>query len=125
MTPLVLVVDNETGLLILFSSLVRRMGYRVLQADSGMAALDLLEQQTPDLMVLDLAMPEMSGFDVLRQVMTMPRLDKMPVMVLTATNLGPAPDDMAHRIRAWVTKPVRPEIFNATVRELLEAAEQE
>jgi CheY-like chemotaxis protein len=125
MTPLVLVVDNEMGLLLLFGSLVRRMGYQVLQANSGTAALDLLEQQTPDLMVLDLAMPEMTGYDVLRQVMTMPRLDKMPVMVLTATNLGPAPEDVAHRIGAWVTKPVRPEIYEATVRELLEGAEHE
>jgi CheY-like chemotaxis protein len=125
MTPLVLVVDNEMGLLLLFGSLVRRMGYQVLQANSGTAALDLLEQQTPDLMVLDLAMPEMTGYDVLRQVMTMPRLDKMPVMVLTATNLGPAPEDVADRIGAWVTKPVRPEIYEATVRELLEGAEHE
>jgi CheY-like chemotaxis protein len=125
MTPLILVVDNEMGLLILFSSIVQRMGYRALQADSGFAALDLLEQQTPDLMVLDLAMPEMSGYDVLRQVMTMPHLDRMPVMVLTATSFGPAPDDVAHRIGAWVTKPVHPDDFQVAVRELLEGAAQE
>jgi CheY-like chemotaxis protein len=125
MTKLVPVVDNEMGLLLLFDNLVRRMGYQFLQADSGTAALDLLEQQTPDLMVLDLAMPEMTGYDVLRQMMTMPRLDTMPVMVLTATNLGPAPEDVAHRIGAWVTKPVRPEVFEATVRELLDGAEHE
>jgi CheY-like chemotaxis protein len=122
MTPLVLVVDNEKGLLILFSSLVKRMGYQVLQAENGPAALRILEQQTPDLLVLDLAMPEMSGFDVLKQVITMPHLDTMLVMVLTATSLGPAPGDVAYRIGAWVTKPVRPDDFMATVRELLEGA---
>ena len=122
MTPLVLVVDNEKGLLILFSSLVQRMGYEVLQAESGMAALAILEQQTPDLMILDLAMPEMTGFDVLREVITMPHLNRLPVMVLTATSFGPAPEDVKHRIGAWVTKPVHPETFNATVRELLEGA---
>lgn len=120
MTPLVLVVDNEKGLLILFSNMVQRMGYQVLQAESGMAALAILKQQTPDLMILDLAMPEMTGFDVLREVITMPHLDGLPVMVLTATSFGPAPDDVKHRIGAWVTKPVHPEAFNATVRELLE-----
>jgi CheY-like chemotaxis protein len=122
MTPLVLVVDNEEGLLVLFSSLVRRMGYQVLQAESGMAALDILGQQTPDLLILDLAMPEVDGFEVLRRVITMPHLDKMPVMVLTATSLGPAPEDVAHRIGAWVKRPVRPEVFDATVRELLGGA---
>jgi CheY-like chemotaxis protein len=120
MTPLVLVVDNEKGLLTLFSSLVKRMGFQALQAENGFEALDILEQQTPDLMVLDLAMPEMSGFDVLREVITMPHLDTMSVMVLTATTIGPAPDDLAGRIGAWVTKPVRPDAFNAAVRELLE-----
>jgi CheY-like chemotaxis protein len=122
MTPLVLVVDDDEGILVLFSSLVRRMGYQVLQAESGMAALDILEQQTPDLLILDLAMPVVNGFEVLRQVITMPHLDKMPVMVLTATSLGPAPEDVAHRIGAWVIRPVRPEVFDATVRELLEGA---
>ena len=122
MTPLVLVVDNEKGLLTLFSSLVQRMGYQVLQAESGLAALGILEEQTPDLLVLDLAMPEMTGFDVLQEVITMPPLDTMPVMVLTATSFGPAPDDVAHRIGAWVTKPVHPDAFYAAVRELLEGA---
>jgi CheY-like chemotaxis protein len=122
MTPLVLVVDNEKGLLTLFSSLVQRMGYQALQAESGFAALRILEKQTPDLLVLDLAMPEMTGFDVLREVIAMPHLDTMPVMVLTATSFGPAPDDVAHRIGAWVTKPVHPDVFYATVRELLEGA---
>ena len=122
MTPLVLVVDNEQGLLTLFSSLVQRMGYQALQAESGLVALRILEEQTPDLLVLDLAMPEMTGFDVLREVVTMPHLDTMPVMVLTATSIGPAPDDVAHRIGAWVTKPVHPDDFYTTVNELLNGA---
>jgi CheY-like chemotaxis protein len=120
MTPLVLVVDNEEGLLILFSSLAQRLGYQVLQADSGMAALEILEQQTPDLMILDLAMPEMTGFDVLREVIPMSHLDSMRVMVLTATSLGPAPEDVAFRIDEWVTKPVHPDAFKAAVRALVE-----
>jgi CheY-like chemotaxis protein len=121
MTPLVLVVENEEGLLGLFSRLVQGLGYQVLQADSGMAALEILEQQTPDLLILDLAMPEVTGFDVLRRVIEMPQLERMRVMVLTATGPGPAPDDVRFRIDEWVTKPISPDAFNATVRELTEA----
>lgn len=120
MTPLVLVVDNEIGLLELFSNIVERMGYRVLRADGGRTALDILEQQTPDVLVLDLAMPEITGYDVLRRVITMPHLDSMRVMVLTATSLGPPPDDLEFRIDAWVTKPVHPDEFKEVVRELAE-----
>jgi CheY-like chemotaxis protein len=118
MTPLVLVVDNEVGLLGLFSRLVQGLGYQVLEADSGMAALEILEQQVPDLLILDLAMPEVSGFDVLRRVMVMPHLERMRVMVLTAIGPGPAPDDVRSRIDAWIAKPISPDAFNAAVREL-------
>jgi CheY-like chemotaxis protein len=123
MTPLVLVVDNEIGLLVLFSNIVERMGYRVLRADGGRAALDILEQQTPDVLVLDLAMPEITGYDVLRQVIIMPHLDAMRVMVLTATSLGPPPDDLEYRIAAWVTKPVHPDEFKDVMRKLAESSE--
>jgi CheY-like chemotaxis protein len=121
MTPLVLVVDNEVGLLGLFSRLVQGLGYQVLQADGGMAALEILEQQTPDLLILDLAMPTVTGFDVLRRVIEMPHLERMRVMVLTATGSGPAPEDVGYRIDEWVTKPITPHAFNAIVRKLVEA----
>lgn len=118
MTPLVLVVDNEKGLLTLFGSMVTRTGYRVLLADSGPEALEIVNDQTPDIMVLDLAMPEMTGYDVLREIMTMPRLDEMRVMVLTATSFGPAPEDVEDRIDEWLTKPVHPDVFSDTLRAL-------
>ena len=119
MTPLVLVVDNERGLLVLFSSLVQRLGYEALQAESGMAALAIMDERTPDVLILDLAMPEMTGFDVLRHIIKMPHLDEMRVMVLTATNLGPPPEDVEARIDAWMNKPVHPDEFYATLRKLV------
>lgn len=119
-TPLVLIVDNEIGLLGLFSSLVERLGYQVLRANDGFKALAILEEATPDLMILDLAMPKMSGLDVLREVITMPHLDQMRVMVLTAVGPGPAPDDVAHRIDAWVTRPIPLDAFTVLVQELVE-----
>ncbi|MBN1564281.1 MAG: response regulator [Anaerolineae bacterium] len=118
-TPLVLVVDNEDGLLVLFARLVQRLGCNVLQANQGQMAIDILQEQTPDLMILDLAMPQVSGFDVLRAIVDIPRLDAMRVMVLTATGPGPAPEDVNHRVDAWVTKPVLPTIFIEEVESLL------
>jgi CheY-like chemotaxis protein len=118
--PLVLIVDNEEGLLLLFGRLVEHLGYDIIKADSGQMAIDILKEQTPDLLILDLAMPTVSGFDVLRFIMTEPRLDKMPVMVLTATGPGPAPSDVDRRIDRWVTKPVMPSDFSEQVRSLLE-----
>lgn len=118
-----MIVDNETGLLVLFGNLVRRLGYQVLQAEDGSDALDLLAEHTPDVLVLDLAMPGVSGFDVLRGVVAMPHLDGMRVLVLTATGPGPAPADVAFRINKWLTKPVRPDAFNAVLGSLVENAD--
>lgn len=123
MVPLVLVVDNELGLLILFSSLVKRLGYRTLQASGGEETLNILDHETPDLLILDMAMPGVGGIDVLRYVSSVPRLEAMRIMVMTALGPGPAPADVAPRVNHWLTKPVHPDTFMKLVRELAEGVE--
>lgn len=118
--PVVLIVDNEQGLLTLFSSIVRRLGYTTLQANGGAAAIDILDRTTPDLLILDMAMPGVNGVEVLRYLCGIPRLDAMPVIVVTALGPGPAPQDVAARIDCWLTKPVHPETFVSLMRELIE-----
>lgn len=117
--PLVLIVDDEKGLLDLFCTMLRPLNVRVLTAEGGAQAIALLEQITPDLLILDLAMPQISGYDVLNFVKQTPRLDTMRVMVLTAT--GPlrrsATTDL--RIARWMTKPVASQEFRAAVQALL------
>lgn len=117
--PVVLIVDDEKGLLDLFSAMLRPLGCRVLVAEGGAQAIALLEQITPDLLILDLAMPRVSGYDVLNFVRAVPRLDAMRVMVLTATGpLGPTRADDP-RIARWVTKPVAAAEFRSLVQALL------
>lgn len=117
--PLVLIVDDEKGLLDLFSAMLRPLGCRVLVAEGGAQAIALLERVTPDLLILDLAMPQVSGYDVLKFVREIPRLDAMRVMVLTATGpLGSTRSDDP-RISRWVTKPVAAAEFRSLVQALL------
>ncbi|MGQ9850455.1 MAG: response regulator [Aggregatilineaceae bacterium] len=117
--PLVLIVDDEKGLLNLFCTMLRPLNVRVLTAEGGAQAIALLEQITPDLLVLDLAMPRVSGYEVLNFVKQTPRLDTMRVMVLTATGpLDPTRSDDP-RIARWVTKPVASAEFRSLVQALL------
>jgi len=117
-SPLVLIVDDEPGLLRLFVGLVERLDCETLQAKDGAAALEILEHETPDLLILDLAMPEMSGSEVLEYVRSVPRLETMKVMILTARpNLIPEIVQMG--IDYWVSKPVMPKDFVEMVAELL------
>jgi DNA-binding response OmpR family regulator len=64
--PTVLIVDDDTDTLSLIATTIRKAGYSVLQAASGSEALKLLDSIDPDVVVLDLMMPKMSGMEVMR-----------------------------------------------------------
>jgi DNA-binding response OmpR family regulator len=114
-----MVVDDDEGLLRLFASLVERLGCEVLEANGGAAALDLMVHTAPDLLILDLAMPGVSGMDVLYAVRAQPHLAAMKVMILTARpNIIPEVEALG--IDCWLSKPVMPADFRATVRRVLE-----
>jgi len=116
--PLVLIVDDEPGLLRLFAGLVQRLNCDTVVANSGVEALDVLDRETPDLLILDLAMPEVSGFDVLHYVRSIPRLDAMKVMILTARpNMVTEIEGLG--IDCWVAKPVMPNDFLDIVGDVL------
>lgn len=115
--PLVLIVDDEVGLLVLFSRIIEQLGCDVIKAATGGEALDLLDAHTPDLLILDLAMPEVSGEDVLRTVRETPRLDGMKVMIITARAADPEVERLTYD--DWVYKPILPSDFKQRVAALL------
>jgi chemosensory pili system protein ChpA (sensor histidine kinase/response regulator) len=116
--PLILIVDDDTGLLKLFSALIRRLDCELLLAPGGSEALDILDQTTPDLIILDLAMPYVSGYEVLQYARAQPRLDQMRVLILTARpNLVPEVADLG--IDGWLSKPIMPADLIQTVSHIL------
>ena len=64
----ILVIDDEQGIRNLLDTLLRRKGYDVVLAESGRQGLELYRRERPDVIVLDLKMPEMDGLTVLRQI---------------------------------------------------------
>jgi len=77
----ILIVDDEPNILGTVSPLLRARGYDVLSAMTGRAGLDVVERDKPDLIVLDLGLPDMDGVDVCRQM----RQDtSVPILVLSA-----------------------------------------
>jgi len=77
----VLVIDDEQGIRNLLDTLLRRKGYDVVLAESGRKGLELFRRERPDVIVLDLKMPEMDGLTVLRQIHSLD--PKKPVIILT------------------------------------------
>ena len=84
--PVVLVVDDEPQILRVMRASLPIRGYEVLTASTGEEALNQLSKQVPDLVILDLAMPEMSGLEVCRRVR---EFSSVPIIILSAKNREP------------------------------------
>ncbi|HEV2132482.1 MAG TPA: response regulator, partial [Longimicrobiaceae bacterium] len=84
MSAQILVVDDEPDISALVAYHLARESYRVRTAADGLEALRAVESQVPDLVVLDLMLPGMSGLDVLRELRRRPEAQELPVILLTA-----------------------------------------
>ena len=121
MTKKILVVDDEKKIVDILKAYLEREGYTVVAAYDGRAALNLARSQSPDLIILDLMLPEVSGWDVCREL----RKDSdMPIIMLTAR------DDTTDKIIGlelgaddYVSKPFDPKEVVSRVRAVLRRSE--
>src|SRR4051812_27929066 len=82
-TPVVLVADDEPGMLALVGQHIKTMGYRVLEASDGEQAWSLAQEHLPDLVILDVMMPGMSGWEVCRKIREDIALAHTAIIMLT------------------------------------------
>lgn len=114
----ILLVDDETELLDLFEMVLVRLGNTLYKANSGRRALEILENVRPDIIVLDLAMPEISGLDVLRAVRRRPELNTVKIVILTAVPVLLGKEDV-EAVNAVLTKPITPRGLEQAIRKLI------
>ena len=109
----VLIVDDDPSIRLLLVTVLRRRGFRVREARDGREALAQMRLGTVDLAIMDLMMPEVSGWDVLRERAADPSLQQTPMIVVTATNIR----DMmgASQVYAVVQKPFDLDVLLKTV----------
>ncbi|MCG6656182.1 response regulator [Halomonas campisalis] len=80
----VLVVDDEPNIVLSLEFLMQQAGFDVVTADDGESALARVEESPPDLILLDISLPGISGFDVLEQLRNDPNHARLPIIMLTA-----------------------------------------
>ena len=80
----ILLIDDEEDVHMLVGELLDQSGFRAVHASSVRQALELLRESTPDVLLLDLMMPDMDGFDFARRLAVMGIADEVPIVVLTA-----------------------------------------
>jgi DNA-binding response OmpR family regulator len=103
----VLIIEDEEDAAELFAEMMRVSGFRVLKTSSSAPAITLLIDEKPDIVILDIMMPDVSGLDVLRQIRRDPGLAHIPVVVVSAKG---TPTDIKTGMDAgastYLTKPV-------------------
>ena len=119
-TRLVMVVDDSVTVRKVMSRLLERHGYDVVVAKDGVDAISQLEDVTPDIMLLDIEMPRMDGFEVASLVRHNARLERMPIVMITSRT-GEKHRERAYSIGvdAYMGKPFVEQNLLDTVRELL------
>ena len=116
----ILVADDKDSSRELIRVLLERSGYRVLEAADGEQALAHARQSPPDLILLDLQMPRLDGFGVLKELQTDDRFHSVPVVALTAYAMhGDREKALAAGFTSYVTKPVNLIELRRHVAELL------
>jgi type II secretory ATPase GspE/PulE/Tfp pilus assembly ATPase PilB-like protein len=116
----VLLVEDEEPLRLVLRDLLEREGYSIVEAADGVQALDEVDRHAPDIIVLDLNLPRLDGYQVLSHLRARPGTATVPVLVLTAKG----DEDSEVKVfesgaNDFITKPFRPRALSARVRALL------
>ena len=103
----VLIIEDEADAAELFAEMMRVSGFRVLKTSSSTPALNLIATEKPDIIILDIMMPEISGLDILREMRQDAGMKSIPVIVVSAKSM---PADIRIGMEAgastYLTKPV-------------------
>ncbi len=122
MAPRILIVDDEPNIVISLEYLMRREGWDTAVAGDGEAALAALERSPPDLVILDVMLPRMNGFEVCRRIRADPRWAALRILMLTAKGRDTEMEKgLGLGADAYVTKPFSTKDLIARIRALLPA----
>ncbi len=103
----VMIIEDEPDAAEMFAEMMRVNGFRVLKMFASAPAIPMISQEKPDVIILDIMMPDISGLEVLRYMRREPELASIPVIVVSAKSM---PGDIKNGIEAgasmYLTKPV-------------------
>ncbi len=109
----VLLVDDLPEQREIYREMLRHAGMLVLEAPNGQTAVALARAHIPDVVLLDVRLPDFDGFEVMRRLRAEPCTRQIPVLLLTAT---PVPEESVRGFAELLTKPVPPRDALAAVR---------
>ncbi|MBF0486060.1 MAG: response regulator [Candidatus Omnitrophica bacterium] len=119
MPKTILIVDDEEVVLDIAKRKLSQEGYAVIAVEDGEAALQVLREGQVDLIILDIEMPKLNGYNFIAERKKIPGADQAPVIVLTAYD-SMEPIFRRHGIRGYLNKPIKFQDLLLKVKEVLE-----
>jgi CheY-like chemotaxis protein len=117
----IVVADDDPFIRRLVVFTLKKRGYDTLEVSNGAAALDLVRQAKPDLAVLDVLMPEMTGLEVTKILSQDPTTSNIPILILSASaQQSEVEAGLASGATAYLVKPFEPKVLGERVAEILE-----
>jgi len=116
----VLLVEDDVDLAQLYQGVLRMSGFDAARVIDGVSALRLLEEEVPDLIVLDINLPVLNGDQLLREFAARPDLRQIPAIVVTGADIGP--DVAVEQARQILRKPCSPDRLVSAVERYVSAA---
>lgn len=106
---LALVVEDEIGICLIYRRILERVGFTVIEAHTGTEAIDILDRESPDLIFLDMLLPQINGATVLNYILTAPHLNPQRVVIVTSNRQYERLAEAHPDVVDFVLKPIRPE----------------
>jgi len=124
--PYILIVDDDPDILEGILAILETQPYRLATARDGKQCMEMIAREAPDLLILDLLMPRMDGWGVIREMRSEPRYARIPILVLTTVIEDASrrryelETGMAMDVQDYVQKPARPDDLIRRVERLLQ-----
>jgi len=126
-TKKIVYVEDELEMIDLVKLILSRKGYNVIGAGGGREGLDLIREEIPDLVLLDLMMPDIEGWDVYQQIRADESTKHIPVIVVTAKaqNIDKVLGLHIAKVNDYISKPFSPQDLVASVERVLNEVPEE
>ncbi len=125
MAQTILIIDDDLDTLKLVGIMLERKGFRILASTTGKKGLQLANKEHPDLILLDIMIPDINGYDIARSLRSSPETETIPIIMFTArSQVDDKVEGLEAGADAYITKPARPRELFAQVNSILKRAPQ-
>ena len=125
MSQTILIIDDDIDTLKLVGIMLERKGFRILASTTGKKGLQLAKNEAPDLILLDVMIPDLNGYEIARSIRSTPEIGTIPIIMFTArSQVDDKVEGLEAGADAYITKPARPRELFAQVNSILKRAPQ-